>query len=303
MSVINELQEKFIKLLDGRKSNTVEISMPHFLYATEEQARAYEQATQANIIYKDNLDKPVRVLLEENINRIISGFSRNVNFIDLGPGEPQKSLFLLEKLSQNYDVDYYPVDVSPFFLDKVARASSEKGIKTYKMLTKFENVSVEIEKNYNYSDASRFVFLGLTFSNFEADYILGVLRGIVRKEDRCVICFQSTDSSDGISSVEPYETKDVDTFCFLPLKTLGFTRSDFEFEVKFKERAVRVIFKPIRDIYYKNIKVLAGREFETSASFRYSVDYIEKKISKYFEIEQVFPSKEKKLYMYMLRRI
>jgi len=299
--ILSDLKKMFLQANSSAQNSTIKISLPHFLYATSEQAKAYEKATHGNESYTKRLDSPITELIEQHSEQIIEGLSNAVQFIDLGPGYPSKSLRLLDKLNVSHSLTYFPVDVSPYFLDRAAWTATARGISTHKQLSRFEEVGPLLDRKLHLLNVSRFVFLGLTFNNFTPDYILKILDGLMGSKDRCLICCQSATGVSDEQLVAPYDTPEVAEFCFLPLGTLGFQRKDFIFLVEFENDAVRVRFKNIRPVKYEKTIIPANTKFETSASYRFETASIEKKISNLFEITQTYSLDNQGLFLYILK--
>ena len=302
MSVLKEFKKAFKESVEGSKpEELVKLSSPHFLYATSEQAISYEKATHGSPKYKDNLDFPISNLIRKNATKLTSGLSKSVHFIDLGPGYPSKSLILLEEFKKSNKITYYPVDVSPYFLDRAAWTASGRVITTHKQLTRFEYLGPIMDRELQTVESSRFVFLGLTFNNFEPEFILDILDGLVENNDRCLICCQSSSGISNSDLVAPYDTEAVEEFCFLPLQVLGMDRNCFDFEACFENNAIRVRFIVNRNIEYENIPLPEGLKIETSVSYRYETDEMESLISDYFDISETFVVDDLALYIYLLR--
>ncbi len=180
--------------------------MPHYLYQTTEQSRAYEAATNENISYQKNLDQPISNLITGNIESLCKDLDKKIYFIDLGPGYPSKSLTLIDTMKNlGHKITYFPVDVSPFFLKRATSVVGSRDIHCIPLSERFENLSLVLDPKLFKQDGKRFIFLGLTFNNFEPNYIVGILSQLANKGDRCVICCQSPSGITKNNLIFPYK--------------------------------------------------------------------------------------------------
>ncbi|GEA07514.1 hypothetical protein KUL42_22750 [Alteromonas sp. KUL42] len=301
MDIKLEIRNNLFKQIERAKSNVIKLSLPHYLYQTTEQAKAYELATYGSKQYHDSLDLPILNLIEENINLLCDSLPQNIQFIDLGPGYPSKSFRILDELQfKGLNITYFPVDVSEFFLKRATTAVTSRGIHCNQIHEKFENLAEVLDRKLFRDDGARYIFLGLTFNNFQPEYISKILSGLVNKGDRCVICCQSPEGISEEKLTSPYKTQSVDDFCFYPLKLLGLTRNSFEFTVVFESDAVRVRYQAKQAVRVQDLVVDKGTIIETSASYRYSLPDVEKALAPYFQIEGVFRSKVENLALLQL---
>jgi len=299
-SVLSDFKRKVRAELDNRSNNLIRVSSPHFLYATRKQAKAYESATNGNDAYQEKLDKPLRGLIDSNMFSLTDGMEGPVHFIDLGPGYPSKSLSILDRLNEKCELTYIPVDVSPYFLDRAALTASGRGIRTHRQLSQFEDIDTILERSLHDANAKRFCFLGLTFNNFPADYISNLIAGLLDERDRCVICCQSSTERSHSELIKPYSSESVDKFCFLPLELLGFRREDFTFSPTFEDEAVRIQYVSKLKGQLEGSSFPKGTRFETSASFRYTTDRLEKILTRKLVIQQKYNVPEIGMFLYVV---
>jgi len=291
MDITFELRESFQRQIEESRSSIIKLSLPHYLYQTTQQAKAYEAATYGSKEYHDRLDLPILELIDESIEILCNSLPSEIQFIDLGPGYPSKSFRILDELkSKGCDITYFPVDVSEFFLKRASTAVTSRGIHCNQIHERFENLSEVLDRNLLINTGARYIFLGLTFNNFQPKYISRILSELVHKGDRCVICCQSPEGISEINLVAPYKTKTVDDFCFYPLKLLGLSRSDFIFDVVFEDDAIRVRFEAKSDLEVENLTINKGMLVETSASYRFEIGKIKQDLEAYFNIDTVFES-------------
>jgi hypothetical protein len=135
----------------------------------------YEELQETNSPYFNLVTKPERdylVLIAKNIADILPD---NFEYIDLGPGTEHKEQFLFDELKKkNRRFVYTPVDISDQYLDLAESHARNQGIEVKKIKSSFEELPDLIGKQ----NIPRFVSIGLTFSNYYPQEILGLLRKI-----------------------------------------------------------------------------------------------------------------------------
>jgi len=306
---MNEKDNSFKGLVDSlrneinKKGSVVaKLSMPHFLYQTTAQAKAYEEATHRSTAYLKTLDKPISKLIEDNIEGLCEDLSKEIHFIDLGPGYPSKSLQIIDEIiKQGNLVTYFPVDVSLFFLKRATAAIASRGIHYNSLQERFENLAPVLDRDLFLKEGMRYVFLGLTFNNFEPDYISKILSELTNPGDRCVICCQSPNGVDEYDLTLPYRTNSVDKFCFLPLDAVGLKRTDFDFLVVFEDNAIRVRYRATRELRVDDIVIPQGFLLETSASYRYELAHVKKSVELYFSVKEIYNSEHENIHLFSLQ--
>lgn len=286
------------------ESSVVKLSMPHFLYQTTKQAHAYEAATYKSNAYREKLDKPISKLIEDNIEGLCEDLSKKIHFIDLGPGYPSKSLRIIDELkAHDHIITYFPVDVSLFFLKRATSAVASRGIHYNSLQERFEDLAPVLDRGLIQQEGMRYIFLGLTFNNFEPHYISNILSELTNKGDRCVICCQSPMNIENGDLTLPYKTDAVDRFCFLPLELVGLRRKDFDFNVVYEENAIRVQYLSKKNLKAKDILIPKGTRLETSSSYRYDLERVRDAVEKYFLVRNVYSSEQEHMHLLSLQSI
>jgi uncharacterized SAM-dependent methyltransferase len=261
------------------KAKEISLAEPHLLYMTEQQSRLYEKATAENHNYADLIDKPICDLLAKHLDEILERLTDTVAFIDLGPGYPNKSLLVIDHLlPRRISITYYPVDVSPYFLKEAVEAVENKGVHAIPLLERFETLGSILDLNTN--STTRVLFLGLTFNNFEIDRILGILANITRIGDLCLVCVQTPDGLSLSEIVKPYTGEKIEAFAFQPLKAVGFSKYDFEYQPVFEDNCVKTRFTLLRDLSLRGCPFLKGQHFVTAKSYRLPLPTVREEVGK-----------------------
>ena len=247
----------------------IDISDPANLYLTDRQARLYEAATAQNCEYEVHINQPIESLLFRNFKNIFKSTYSNVDFIDLGPGYPAKSMIILEylqKICQN--LSYYPVDVSDYFLARASEAAAIRGIKVQKIKCRFEDLSISIDSLCG-STADRIFFLGLTFCNFEIGNICRIIESLIGPNDICLVCSQSADLASK-HLLMPYMNEKVKKFSFGYLMFLGLKADEFIYEPRLIGDCIQTTFVAT-DKIKRDVNIVEGSRFITAKSYRHSL--------------------------------
>jgi len=292
--MVNEIKESLAMQLNMGQTH-IYLSAPHSLYISDKQAQLFEVATQQNTAYQDELDEPILNLLSSNAAEILSSIESHINFIDLGPGHPSKSLGLLDyMLANQVTPSYYAVDISEFFLDHAVNAVRERNIVSYRIHRRFEELETTLDADI-VVPSQRIMFMGLTFNNFDLSEIIKILNGIIRKGDLCLICIQAKLLEQEL--VAPYISENVRAFAFATLELLGFCASDVDYAPSFYDGAIHTDFITNKEIMIDDIKIPKNTRITTAKSFRYETDFLHKQLEHIFNIPHVYHDKQISLFV------
>ena len=135
----------------------------------------YETLQETNSPYFNLITKPERNYLESIATVVVKELPSNFEYIDLGPGTEHKEQFFFDELKkQGKQFTYFPVDISQYYLDLSAEHATKQNIPVKTVQASFE----ELAERLGPSNVPRFVNLGLTFSNYEPEFILPLLKTI-----------------------------------------------------------------------------------------------------------------------------
>lgn len=293
-SMISEIKNSLAMQINNGQTH-IYLSAPHSLYISDKQAQLFETATQQNTVYQDELDEPILNLLSSNVAEIFSSIESHINFIDLGPGHPSKSLGLLDYMSENgTNPTYYAVDISEFFLDHAVNATRERNIASYRIHRRFEDLEATLDADI-VVPSQRIIFMGLTFNNFDLSEIIKILKGIMKKGDLCLICTQNKLLEQEL--VAPYLGENVKVFTFATLELLGFSALDVDYVPSFYDGAVHTDFITNKEIMIDDIKIPKNTRITTAKSFRYETDFLHKHLEHIFIIPHVYHNKQISLFV------
>ena len=148
------------------------------LYApgTEEE---YEAVQQVESPYHKLVTQPEREYLEGIASTLVSELPSEFEYIDLGPGTEHKEQFIFDAAKQqNKKFTYAPVDISEKFLAQSSGYASQQNISTHPYRVPFEELPARLKS----MGVPRFVLLGLTYSNYEPQAILDLLKILAGEE-------------------------------------------------------------------------------------------------------------------------
>lgn len=185
-----------------KRNRTLYLDQPSNLYLADAQVNAYLKLM-GNAAYSAVFHNPTRDLIAKNVSRIVKGLRTPIHIIDLGPGYPDKTFPLLEKLDTRNCV-YIPVDIGKRFLKVAVDAIKKYHIKSLPQHVLFEDMPKFLTAKY-FKNASvrRLVVLGLTFMNYRPTVIVGLLRKMMRPGDVLVVVELVVTQDDGGVSQKP----------------------------------------------------------------------------------------------------
>lgn len=165
-------------------------------------AKTYESLQEVDTPYFRLVTKPEHEYLRSIAKDVASALPNHFEYIDLGPGTEHKEQFLFDELKkQGKTFTYVPVDISDHFLDIAESHATNQGIQVKRMRAAFE----EMPELLGIPTIPRFVSLGLTFSNYNAKDIIGLLKNIAGKNGFVFINTQIRDRVDMIELQKVYQ--------------------------------------------------------------------------------------------------
>ena len=126
-------------------------------------------------------------------SQIIKDLPHSFSYVDLGPGSGEKSILLLEACkNEGKQINYIPVDVSKFLLDKAVEATRKTGFISKPKLATFEEL-LNDKKFLNSLGPEKFISLGLTYINYEPTEIHQLLKKLMGSRGQSFITVQLRD--------------------------------------------------------------------------------------------------------------
>jgi len=304
MTRISEVRrelEKTLREQHERGGKHLVLSSPHVLYATEDQAALFAEATAQNPDYQGSISGPIDRLLQRYIADGIDDIYANVDLIDLGPGCDTRSLYIADNLrKKGHPVRYHAVDVSPEFLNHAVTAAKKQDFDAGRFECRFEDLPPIVEARLG-SDSARIVFLGLTFNNFPVEHISGILARLTRAKDTCLICTQLPDGIDSAGLVSPYSGWKAFRFGFQPLSILGIRPEQVSYHPAFYDNAINIDFKLEQGVRLGSLALEAGTIITTSRSFRYPLATLNEALECKFLVRKMLLDNESNIALFALR--
>ena len=162
----------------------------------------YESLQEVDTPYFRLVTKPERQYLESIVKDLADILPDEFEYIDLGPGTEHKEQFLFDELKkQGKTFTYLPVDISDHFLDLAEVHASSQGISVNKIKGSFEELPELLGK----PTKPRFVSIGLTFSNYNPQEIISLLKDIAGENGYCFINSQMRNRVDMESLLKVYQ--------------------------------------------------------------------------------------------------
>lgn len=196
--------------------NTWDYSDSLLLYISSG-VKKYEDLQDEDTPYFNLVTKPEREYLQSIAKNVVDALPPKFEYIDLGPGTEHKEQFFFDELrKQEKDFVYVPVDISEEYLKLAEKHAKNQGIETRPVQAAFEELPEVLWK----SDVPRFVNIGLTFSNYEPQAILKLLKEIAGEDGFAFINSQMRDRVD-MDALQSVYAEDVITLADIKLEFLG----------------------------------------------------------------------------------
>ena len=161
----------------------------------------YESIQEEDTPYHALVTKPEHTYLKSVISEIVSHLPKKFAYIDLGPGtEHKEQIFFDEFKKQEKEFVYVPVDINLNYLQKAREYSLGQGIETIPIQSSFE----ELHKGLSVLDLPRVVNIGLTFSNYQPQKVIDLLKKIAGVDGYCLLNSQMRDRVDMSSLLNVY---------------------------------------------------------------------------------------------------
>jgi len=248
----------------------------------------YENLQQEDTLYFKTITNPERAYLQSIAKSVVDSLPFNFEYIDLGPGTEHKEQFFFDELrKQGKEFIYVPVDISEEYLRLAEENATKQGIVTKPVQAAFE----ELPEVLGRGAAPRFVNIGLTFSNYEPQAILKLLKEIAGENGSAFINSQMRDRVDMAALKNAY-AEDAVTLADDKLKLLDL---DPNADVSPREATEDVkiwctVYKPSHMIEEKGIKT--GDALLVFQSLRYTPQQLELELTKVSNDFQTFDTGE-----------
>ncbi len=195
-------RQRAIDLIQKTAEGYWDFSDSLLLYAASG-VEVYEDLQKPETEYARLVTQPERAYLESIADAVVTELPDDFDYIDLGPGTEHKEQFLFVAAKRaGKTFRYFPVDVSENYLALAQEYAQKQGIEVLPMRASFEDLVERLPA----SEGPRFVSLGLTFTNYEPQVALKMLRKIAGVDGRIFIDVQIRERSDMAALQKAYET-------------------------------------------------------------------------------------------------
>lgn len=244
----------------------------------------YEALQETDSPYFNLVTKPEREYLKSIAKDVVDLLPSNFEYIDLGPGTEHKEQFFFDELKkQGKTFAYIPVDISDHYLELAEKHATDQGIPVRTVKGSFE----ELTEILGEPTVLRFVNIGLTFSNYEPQAILNLLKNVAGKNGFVFINSQMRDRVDMIALQKVY-AEDAKTLADDKLKLIGLN-PDIDVTPREANEKIEVwcsVVKPSKELEEKG--VVAGDKLLVFQSLRYTRDQLENEIQKVSDNYKIF---------------
>lgn len=270
---------------------TIWFDQPYHLYIEEIQAQTYLDMISRET-FVSALHGPAEKLMFKFRKELLRGLIEPIEFYDLGPGLPKKTLPLLSELkSQNKNFVYIPVDISRSFLDVTKKEVSRVGVESKELNCLFENLPDIIPARY---EGSRLFLIGLTFNNYRPDRILALLNRLSGPRDVNIISTQFFTYKKQKSILVPYKDEYAERFNYLALKIVGIPKNCLSYFAEFRNKRIEMGFRLVKDWGMGELCLTRGTRIVTAISYRYRKQDLMREVSDFFDHYEIFQDRSKK---------
>ncbi len=266
--------------IDNDGNKVYWFDQPYHLYLEDKQAKLYLDMIGAEK-FSTQLHEPTEKLIDKYRTDILKDFTGKVEFYDLGPGLPSKSIPLLKELQKSKkEFKYIPVDISTSFLKIASDEVSKIGVESNPINCLFEDLHKHIDLS---SKVDRLFFIGLTFNNYRPNKILNLLRELCEPNGVCLIITEYFTKDKIESILVPYKDKYAEQFNFLALELVGLNKNSLQYFTAFRNQRIEMGFKLTADIKVGDSILQKGISIMTAISYRYTRTSLTNNIRRYFK--------------------
>jgi len=277
-------------LTAGRRAYTLWLDNPFNLYLIDRQAEVYLGLMQLSS-YGEGFHATIRKVIERNSDSIISKLAAPLNVIDLGPGYPDKTFPLLERMRTEHLVGCYtPVDISHRFLKLAANACRPFGFPVEPCHSLFEELPRRFSRES--TSSARLVLMGVTFMNYAPERACRLLSNLIRPGDAAVVAVELLRDGCLESVIEPYRSDQAKTFNFLPLEIVGVSPDSVTYFVRFERSRIEMGFETLRPVSIGKVHLRPGQQIVTSFSYRYRIQDLRALLEYHFSKVDVYSDAE-----------
>jgi hypothetical protein len=275
---------KYLKKIGGR---VWDYSDSLLLY-TSSGSEIYEELQETDSLYYNLVTKPEREYMAAIAINIADMLPENFEYIDLGPGTEHKEQFLFDELKkQNKKFVYMPVDISDQYLDLAEVHAKSQNIEVKKIKSSFE----ELPELLGVNTKPRFVSIGLTFSNYEPQEILNLLKQIAGDGSYIFINSQIRDRVD-MDELQKVYQDDAEHLADEKVKFIGLN-PDTDISLRMADQGFRIwttILKTNPEL--EKVGVREGDKMMVFQSLRYTKEDLENELKNFnhqlFDINSSF---------------
>ena len=266
------------------------MAAPFNLYLHDTQADLYID-TIRDPVFRRAIYDPLLHTIQTNASSLVPPPGLDVDFIDLGPGFPDKSLPLVELVATTArSIRYIPVDISRRFLDITASFFRDRHLAVHPLHLLFEELPSRLQDAAEYPpNRFRLFNLGLTFDNYPPSEILYLLGALLNSDSQAIIA-SALIGPDPETVLAPYKSAKARQFNFLVLEYAGLREEDFSYEVFLVDSAIHMGFRAKANVDIgQGTCIRAGDAIITSISFRYALQELKNLLTPAFACT-FFPS-------------
>jgi uncharacterized SAM-dependent methyltransferase len=286
--------------LEG-KTRVWNIADSKLWYLTPEQAQAYFNLENSKNYRKEVTEKE-KELIKNNLKQIKSDLKEgNLNLIDLGCGDGDKALFIVNLLDLENKVRYCPIDISPSMI-KLALENFKKHTKGDSVEVKwkvsdFENLDsvteMLVDKRFQ---NNLFLFLDSTLENFDINEVLHDIRSAMKNDDLLLVGNRLIIKNQKEITKNYQSNYLIDNLLVKTLEQIGFKKDELKYGVRYRNSRIEMIYTILADkvigSQHKKVSFKKGEKIIVALSYKYNQDDFKRIMMQYFDEITFFTSED-----------
>jgi uncharacterized SAM-dependent methyltransferase len=288
------------------------ISDSKLWYLTPQQAKAYLSLEDAKDYSKSMFDTEIDMLhkaIPDIVDRVLHGSA--VNIIDIGCGDGKKAIPILEYIHKKTKFRYCPIDISSYMvaqaIAKIRKLNLGEVLQFRWNISDFDNLENVSSLLRDESYRQNFLlFLGSTISNFEFHEVMYEVAEAMNDDLDYLLLGVALGAERGEAIAKSYMNKRVDEFLSLILTQIGFSRSELEMGVRYRNSRIEIYYtvKKARELHFggQSISFMEGDQILVAVSRRYIEKELRDSLKLYFDTTKFYFNSDKSWALVLCRK-
>ncbi len=287
----------------GQSGKLIDFRNSKLWYMGHSGAEAYLNVYAGNKKYFETMEQSELVLFKRIADAVKRRSSNQIfQIVDIGSGDGLKGRAFIQTLGEDRVKAYYPVDIQPIELATALKAHTDGAYAKHPTLLDFERLASRFPLKTLPNEKQVSLFFGGTYGNFDHAKINTSIKPLVRESGMLLVSMPlarrgKTDKE----IIESYVSESVDQIVFGPLSQLGFQRSDFEENRKYRgliahyameDRCLVTSLMLKRDVRIFDHSFKKGTTFKLTTSWKPTLEEFKHALEKDFVIDDMFHNQD-----------